>query len=108
MALWQSFEDLFGDNQLEVCTYRVKLKALAWSDPAECGPHQLSCGEIVRTPGGLVCVFFRNRGASSGAERLSRESQVFPGRLFVSHSIYTNPLLVSQGTYAEAEPLYGK
>lgn len=53
-------------------------------------------------------MFFLNRGASSGAESLSRESQAFPGRLFVSHSFYTDPPLVSHGTYAEAEPLYGK
>lgn len=57
MALWQSLKDLSGDNQLEVCTYRVKLKTLAWSKPTECGLHQLGCGEIVRTPGELVCVF---------------------------------------------------
>lgn len=33
MALWKSVEDLSGDRQLEVGTYRISLKALEESEP---------------------------------------------------------------------------
>ncbi|CAN0005428.1 unnamed protein product [Ectocarpus sp. 6 AP-2014] len=105
MVLWQSLEDLSGDNQLEVSTYGVNLKALEGSEPTN------RLAYISWAAGRL----FELQGKYTEAEPLYEQAAAInvavlgPEHPRVATDLNNRAgLLRAQGKYGEAEPLYAR